>query len=162
MSSPTQVDQGGLTYVVGGLSVATTPGATPTAVISSTGALAPLSVASTGAITGTSVVVSGDLRSSTSTALGVTSPQSLNPTLGQVFTITPTGAVTINAASAAIGSRIVLKVLTSGTSSYTITFGTNFLTTGTLASGTADAKTFIVSFIGDGTNLIEVSRTAAM
>ena len=54
-------------------------------------------------------------------------------------------------------------VTTSGTtSSFTITFGTNFKTTGTLATGTVTAKVFTVSFIGDGSNMCETSRTTAM
>lgn len=141
MGSPTQVDQGGLTYIVGGLSVATTPGATPTTIISSTGALTAVSSTS---------------------ALGTSSPQSLDASTANVFTLTPTGAVTINATGLSLGRRVILIVLTSGTSSYTITFGTNFKSTGTLATGTSSAKYFVVEFVSDGTNLYEIARTAAM
>lgn len=111
----------------------------------------------TGAVTS-----SAQLRSTTATTMGTTGTLSLDPTLGQVFKITPTGTNTINAASAATGSRVYLVYTTSGTSSYTTTFGTNFKSTGTLATGTSDAKVFVIAFVGDGTNLNEISRTTAM
>jgi hypothetical protein len=53
-------------------------------------------------------------------------------------------------------------ILTNGTTSYTITFGTGFKPTGTLATGTSSARIFVVNFISDGTNLYEAGRTAAM
>lgn len=81
----------------------------------------------------------------------------------QIFQITPGETMTINAVPDGLpGQQYELHVVTSGTSSYTITFGTNFKSTGTLASGTADAKRFVVSFTSTGTTLVETSRTAAM
>lgn len=141
MGSPTQVDQGGLTLVVGGLAVASAPGATPTTVITSSGVVT---------LTGTVA------------ALSATSPSTLTQSSADVFTVTPTGALTINATGLVAGKRIEIVVLTSGTNSYTVTFGTNFKSTGTLATGTSDGKYFVVSFVSDGTNLYEVSRTTAM
>jgi hypothetical protein len=58
-------------------------------------------------------------------------------------------------------TRVVL-ILTSGTTSFTITFGTGFKPVGTLATGTTAARIFAISFISDGTNLYETGRTAAM
>ena len=87
---------------------------------------------------------------------------SLDPTLGDVFTVTPTGAITLNAASAPAGAKITLVITTSGTSSYNVTPTTNFKSTGLLATGTASGKVFTMSWVGDGTNLNEVSRTTAM
>ena len=98
----------------------------------------------------------------TVTALGATGTVSLDPTLGRVFSLTPTGGITLNAASAPAGAQVTVVLTTSGTSSFTTTFGTNFKTTGTLASGTVSGKVFTITFIGDGTNLNEVSRTTAM
>lgn len=95
-------------------------------------------------------------------ALGNTGTVSLDPTLGDVFTTAPTGDVTINAASAVLGARVSIVVTTANTTSRTLTFGTNFKTTGTLATGSVGSKVFTISFIGDGTNLNEVSRTTAM
>jgi hypothetical protein len=53
-------------------------------------------------------------------------------------------------------------VTTSGTSSFVLTFSTNFKAAGTLATGTVTAKVFQVSFMCNGTTAIEQSRTAAM
>lgn len=98
-------------------------------------------------------------------ALTAASPTVFNPDqTTSILTLTPTGSVSINATTtnAVKGRTYVLKILTSGTSSFTQTFGTAFKTTGTLATGTTSAKTFIVTFIYDGTNFVEVSRTTAM
>jgi hypothetical protein len=86
-----------------------------------------------------------------------------NPNSGYLATLTPAHTITMNfTAGTRAGQICVLKVLTSGTTSYTITFGTNTKSTATLASGTVDAKIFTVLFMFDGTNWLEVSRTAAM
>lgn len=96
------------------------------------------------------------------TALTAGSTVSLDPKLGDVFTLTPGEAETINAASVVTGQALKLIITTSGTSSYTLTFGTSFKTTGTLATGTTSAKVFVITFISDGTNYNEVARTTAM
>lgn len=96
------------------------------------------------------------------TALGDTGTVSLDPALGDVFTTAPTGDMTINAASALLGARVSIVITTPNTTSRTLTFGTNFKTTGTLATGTVASKVFTISFVGDGTNLNEVARTTAM
>jgi len=91
-----------------------------------------------------------------------------NDTLAQAFAtqstvkLTVTGNQTLTTTVPPAGSMCTLIVLTSGTSSFTITFGTGFKTTGTLATGTSDAKVFLISFISDGTNLYEAGRTTAM
>lgn len=141
MGSPIQHDQGGLTLVVGGLAVASAPGATPTSVVSSTGAVSPVY---------------------TTTALSATSPSTLTQTAGDIFTVTPNATLTINATDLVANKRCTIIFLTSGTTSYTVTFGTNFKSTGTLATGTTSARYFVVQFVSDGTNLYEVSRTTAM
>lgn len=71
------------------------------------------------------------------------------------------GALTINATNVADGQLLTVVVVTAGTTSNTVTFGTGFKSTGTLATGTVAAKTFVVSFVAVGTTLLEVSRTAA-
>jgi hypothetical protein len=96
-------------------------------------------------------------------ALTSSSTIALNSTLGNIFTLVPAHTATINCATVpATGQEITLRILTSGTSSFTLTFGTNFKSTGTLATGTADAKVFVIKFVSDGTNMNEVSRTTAM
>jgi hypothetical protein len=96
------------------------------------------------------------------TALGNTGTVSLNPALGDVFTTSPSGDMTINAAAALLGAKVSVVVTTPDTTSRTLTFGTSFKTAGTLATGTVASKVFTISFVGDGTNLNETSRTVAM
>mgnify|MGYP000281788051 CR=1 FL=1 len=106
-----------------------------------------------------------DFNSKAPKAMGLTSAAtvSLDPSLGTIFKITPDQALTINALSVGYPSEVIrVYVDTSGTSSYTITFGTNFRTTATLASGTTSARRFIVSFESDGLVWSETGRTAAM
>lgn len=76
--------------------------------------------------------------------------------------VTPTANATYTTTVPVAGSTRVLLILTSGTTSRTITFGTGFKTTGTLATGTVTARIFAVSFLSDGTNLYETARTVAM
>ena len=94
--------------------------------------------------------------------LGTTGAVTLNPSLGNIFTITPTANTQITPTSFPNGSIMVVRVLTSGTTSYTITFNTGFVANGTLATGTVTAKYFTVSFVCDGVYWIELSRTPAM
>lgn len=80
-----------------------------------------------------------------------------------VITVTPSGACTFNALGGVIGERCTFIITTSGTSSYVLTWGTNFKAVGTLATGTTTAKKFSVSFVCvDGTIWQETGRTAAM
>jgi hypothetical protein len=80
-----------------------------------------------------------------------------------IITITPTGACTFNAASGGTtGNIVTFIVTTSGTSSFTLTFGTNFRKVGTLATGTTSARFFAVTFrCINGTIWQEICRTAA-
>ncbi len=88
---------------------------------------------------------------------------SLDPTKGGTFTLVPAQAETINAASVPTNSqRISIVITTSGTTSYVVTFGTNFKSTGTLTTGTVSGKVFVIDFVSDGTNFNEIARTVAM
>lgn len=79
-----------------------------------------------------------------------------------VITITPTGACTFNGSGGVTGNLVTFHITTSGTSSYTLTFGTNFRKTGTLATGTTNARFFSVTFrCINGTIWSEICRTAA-
>jgi hypothetical protein len=60
------------------------------------------------------------------------------------------------------GAQAIVIIVTSGATSRTVTFGTGFASTGTLATGTVAAVRFVVSFVSDGTRLIECSRTTAI
>jgi hypothetical protein len=77
-------------------------------------------------------------------------------------TVTPLADGTFTTIASAIGERLAIKVVTSGTVSRTLTFGTGFKSTGTLATGTVNGKVFMLEFVSDGTTLNEISRTAAM
>lgn len=76
--------------------------------------------------------------------------------------VTPTASATFTTTVPAAGNSRYLIILTTGVTSRTITFGTGFKPTATLATGTVSARVFIFHFISDGTNLYEVSRTIAM
>ncbi len=98
----------------------------------------------------------------TVTALGTTGTVSVDFSLGPVYTITPTGTVTLTAANCSTGKQATVVVTTSGTSSFTITPSTNFKGTA-LSTGTTSGKTFGWSFVCNGTTAIQMgAATAAM
>lgn len=76
--------------------------------------------------------------------------------------VTPNATASFTSTVPAAGMRRTLLILTSGASSYTMTFGTGFRSQGTLATGVTTARYFALEFISDGTNLVELSRTTAM
>lgn len=86
----------------------------------------------------------------------------INADKASVFTLVPGEAMTISAVKGVSGQMLTLVITTSGTSTYTLTFGDGFKATGTLATGTVDAKVFTVTFVHDGSNFNEISRTSAM
>lgn len=94
-------------------------------------------------------------------ALGTTGAVTMNPLLGNVFTITPTAAVQLSVSNFIVGIYS-LVVLTSGTTSYVIDFQTGFTTTATLSTGVADGRYFTITFVCDGVGMREIARTVAM
>lgn len=76
--------------------------------------------------------------------------------------VTPNATASFTSTLPPNGTVCTLEILTSGTTSYTMTFGTGFKTTGTLATGTVTAKVFMLAFKSNGTTLNEISRTVAM
>ena len=126
-------------------------------------------------VTGTAVITSDSRLSDARTPLAHTHTDQpvkmvvlANDTLAQALAtnintqITVTAARTLTTTVPPAGTGCAIKVLTSGTSSYVITFGSGFKPTGTLATGTANARVFIINWLSDGTNLYEAGRTAAM
>lgn len=103
-----------------------------------------------------------DLGFKTGAALPATAGAMTATMDGSIKTITPTGACTFNAAGGQVGQRCTFIITTSGVTSYTLTWGTNFKAAGTLATGTVTAKKFSVNFIYDGATWVETGRTAAM
>jgi hypothetical protein len=80
-----------------------------------------------------------------------------------IITITPTGACTFNGTGGVINQICTFVITTSGTSSFVLTWGTNFQTTATLATGVTTAKTFQIMFVcTNGTTWREIARTAPM
>lgn len=82
------------------------------------------------------------------------------------YTWTPAQTSTVNMGTvpaAMVGQVVYLEVNTSGTTSFTLTFGTNIKTaTSTLATGTVTAKLFVIAYlIQSTTNVVELYRTVA-
>jgi hypothetical protein len=87
----------------------------------------------------------------------------------EMYTITPTGNCTFNiednetnATEGVLGKTLTFRVLTSGTNSYDLTFGTHFKPSAVLATGVTTAKKFIITFTFDGTDWVESFRSAAL
>ena len=100
-----------------------------------------------------------------STALTSTSGAcSMDCSQSDSFTYTPTETASITATGMQPNQEVRILFLTSGTNSYTITFGTGMSSTGTLATGGTSARYFVVRFTANvaGTALYETSRTTAM
>jgi hypothetical protein len=76
--------------------------------------------------------------------------------------VTPTATATLTTTVPAAGTHCHVIILTAGTTTFTLTFGTGFKPTATLVTGTVAARVVVLSWISDGTSLYEVSRTAAM
>jgi hypothetical protein len=114
-------------------------------------------------VTGVLPVANGGTgHNATVTVLGTTGTVSMDFSLGPIYTVTPTGAITLNAANCATGKVATVIVLTSGTTSFTITPTTNFKGTA-LSTGATTAKTFGWTFICNGTTAVQMgSATAAM
>ena len=79
-----------------------------------------------------------------------------------IKTLVPTGNITLNAPGGLIGQTCKVVITTSGTTAYTVTWGSNFRTTPTLSTGIVDAKVFIVSFVCVNYIWVETSRTLAI
>lgn len=85
-----------------------------------------------------------------------------NLAVNRMTTVTISADTTLTTTVPKLGSTAYVIVITSGATSRTVTFGTGFKSTGTLATGTDADRRFVFQFISDGTNLLEVSRTAAI
>ena len=105
------------------------------------------------------VVAGKQIYSNTTTVIPSTGTNTVDFNVGQVYTLSPTGAVTINATVPPSGS-IVYIVVTS-LAAQTITFGTGFKKSGTLAAGLV-TNVATVTFVSDGTNLNEISRSPTL
>lgn len=92
-------------------------------------------------------------------ASATTGVMSTDLTNTSVFTITPTGDCTFNLSGTEYtGQRTTYVITTSGTTSYKMTFGTNYKANGVLSTGTTSGAVITVEFVYDGTNMNEISR----
>lgn len=78
----------------------------------------------------------------------------------KITTVHATGNATINDSGAVGYMTVTFVIVNDATTGKVITFGTHFKPNGTL-TGTA-SKTAVVTFVGDGTNFWEVSRTTGL
>lgn len=95
----------------------------------------------------------GALAASGATAVGPAS---------SVWEGTPTGACTLNAATVGLNHILTVIVTTAGTTSYNVTFGTNFKSAGVIATGATSGKVWTATFVGDGTTYVEISRAGPL
>lgn len=87
---------------------------------------------------------------------------SIDPSIAPIFNWGPGENETINATSGGFpDQRMTIIIDTVDTNSRTLTFGTNFRSTGTLATGSTAARRFVLTFVSDGLVWTEASRTAA-
>ncbi len=110
------------------------------------------------------LVIGQCLTKTATNAVGTGTTPDLDCSLGDDWTYTPTQSAALTASNIQPNQLVTILYLTSGTNSYTSTFGSGFATTGTLASGSSDAKYFVIQFKGNaaGTMLLQQSRTTAM
>jgi hypothetical protein len=88
---------------------------------------------------------------------------SINMASAPIRTLTPRGACTFNATGGVAGQNMSFYFTTAGTATITLTWGTNFIKSATLATGAVAARFFAVSFTClDGTTWFETGRTSVM
>jgi hypothetical protein len=108
------------------------------------------------------VVSSGQVRSQDVTTLvtvdGTPNTANLDVSLGQVFKLTTTKAVTVNPLNILPGSHVYLIV--TGGGAHAVTFGTGIKSSGALSA--TSGGVFVLHFICDNTSLFELGRTAAL
>lgn len=107
----------------------------------------------TGAVTGNTI------NNTTSDLLtGSSSTVTIDGTLGNIFSVSPTTNMTVSAQNLQPGFY-ALSIYSTGTSSLSVQFGANIKTTGTsFLTGTTSNKKFAVSFFSDGVLLFENGR----
>jgi len=114
----------------------------------------------------------GQIASTTNTLLtplsgsGALTAQTLNPALGEIFSITSavSGGATITLDASipttipTIGLKIILIITTTTAQNTVFTFGANMVSAGSLTTNGLSGK-YTISFVSDGTQFYETSRT---
>jgi hypothetical protein len=100
---------------------------------------------------------------SASTSTNV-SAGTIDPRVDNCFTCgVTTSTFTLNASSVAmLGEFTVIFYQLDGGTSITVTLGTNFKSTGTVALGSVAGKAIVMKFFCDGSSIFEISRTTAL
>lgn len=79
----------------------------------------------------------------------------------QFFQLTPAQACTINAISDGLpGQAYILNILTSGVTSYAVTFGTGFVATPIINTGNVTGQNIALLFVSNGVSLIAAGSSA--
>ena len=111
--------------------------------------------------TGGSVTVGTQIRLTSGTSVipyaATTSPYNFSTTLTSFYSFTPAAAVTISASAVPISGTLV-TIFYSAAGSFTVTHGGSFSATGNIPLTSSAA--FVVSYVSNGTTLVEVSRSA--
>lgn len=94
-----------------------------------------------------------------SAALGAVAPGALALAAVPVKSVTPNATGTFTSTVPAAGGECTLLITTTGATSFTLTFGSGFVTSlGTIATGVTAGKKFLCKFASDGTSLVETAR----
>jgi hypothetical protein len=105
----------------------------------------------------------------TLTGSGAKASQTLNPALGEIFSITSSvsGPASITLTSIipttmpSIGFKIILIITTTTAVNTVFTFGTNMVSAGALTTNGTSGK-YTISFVSDGIRFYETSRTGTL
>jgi len=103
---------------------------------------------------------------STITISGVSGTGTLNASLGQLFYVELTGSgspVLDATATPPVGAVVYVRIYNSSGTSLSLTLGANIREIASPSGlATLNTKTYIITFISNGTDLLEVSRTGAL
>ena len=91
------------------------------------------------------------------------SPYAFATNTGTLYSFTEAGAVNLNATTVPpIGSIIIIEFYNSTGGAIAVTLNTNFKSSGTVTPANSSASRISVTFISDGTNLVELFRSGSV
>jgi hypothetical protein len=147
-------------YVAGGALLVDNAAATFEVPIDANG----VSITANNAVIGLGGISNGGIITHSYTNIGtISSAQDLSFESFTVIELTVGASITLsNSICPPAGTECTLILVTSGVTSRTVTFSASGMkTTGTLATGTLTGRRFVLTFVSDGTELVEKSRTTA-
>ena len=90
----------------------------------------------------------------------------VDPSEGTIFALSPVHSMTVAAVPGVTffppGEEITLIVYQTTTTNFVIAFGSFYVAQGNLNTGTISGTRCVMKFVSDGTNMLEISRTAMM